>query len=298
MNSIVHYHQCPVCKTNAIRQALTAVDHTVSKETFSIWECDDCSFRFTQNVPDASHIGRYYQSDNYISHTNTNKGLVNRVYHSIRRITLRQKRNLLQSTTGKSTGALLDVGAGTGAFAAYMRSSGWQLTGLEPDESARKIAKEANGIVLLPSDQLFNLPGESFDAITLWHVLEHVHALDEYLEQFKILLKPGGRLFIAVPNYTSFDASIYQSDWAAYDVPRHLYHFSPKAMRTLLKQHGMTLQAIRPMWFDSFYVSMLSEKIKTGKSNLLAGVFNGARSNFKAMVNREKCSSLIYVISR
>jgi len=298
MNEIITYSNCPVCKSSAIKFVLKAMDHTVSRKTFSIWQCTDCSFRFTQDIPAISSIGQYYQSDNYISHSNTSKGIINRLYHSIRKITLKQKRRLLKSSTSLSTGSLLDIGAGTGAFSSFMQSSGWRITALEPDETARRIARETNRINLLPPDQLFQLTAESFDTITMWHVLEHVHTLHEYIGQLKKLLKPDGRLFIAVPNYTCYDASHYQSFWAAYDVPRHLYHFSPASMKKLLQLHGLNLVTIKPMWFDSFYVSLLSEKYKTGKGSLLKGAWTGFISNYKALFQKEKCSSVIYVISR
>jgi len=171
MNEIITYSNCPVCKSSAIKFVLKAMDHTVSRKTFSIWQCTDCSFRFTQDIPAISSIGQYYQSDNYISHSNTSKGIINRLYHSIRKITLKQKRRLLKSSTSLSTGSLLDIGAGTGAFASFMQSSGWRITALEPDETARRIARETNRINLLPPDQLFQLTAESFDTITMWHVL-------------------------------------------------------------------------------------------------------------------------------
>jgi SAM-dependent methyltransferase len=290
------YAHCPVCQSPSIGYKLSVVDHTVSGQSFEIWECADCSARFTQQVPDVSSIGRYYQSDNYISHSDTSKGFVNSLYHLARKITLRQKRRLLQNFTGLTTGALLDIGAGTGAFASFMERAGWKVTALEPDETARKMARDTHSITLLPSDKLFHLPPGSFDAITMWHVLEHVHSLHEYMKQLKTLLKPGGRLFIAVPNYTSYDAQMYKADWAAYDVPRHLYHFSPRSMRKLLENHNLALVSVRPMWFDSFYVSLLSEKYKTGKGNLVKGAWAGFVSNFKTLFQKERCSSLIYVI--
>jgi len=83
----------------------------------------------------------------------------------------------------------LDIGAGTGSFASFLQRSGWRLTGLEPDENARMVARDSNNITLLPADHLFQLPDESFDAITLWHVLEHVHTLHPYMQQLKKLLK-------------------------------------------------------------------------------------------------------------
>lgn len=293
----MHYEACPLCKAANISQVLSAKDHTVSGETFAIWECAACTARFTQDVPDAAEIGRYYRSENYISHTNTRRGLVNKLYHRVRTITLAQKRNLVKKITGLDTGNLLDIGAGTGLFVDAMRKGGWKVTGLEPDADARRRAREMN-IVLNDAADLFSLPPASFNAITLWHVLEHVHDVHGYLAQIAKLLQPGGKLVIAVPNYTSADAQAYGQYWAAYDVPRHLYHFSPAAMRKLLQQHGFHLDSMHPQWFDSFYVSMLSEQYKTGHSNLVKGVWNGSVSNMKALASAAKCSSVIYVSGR
>ncbi|WEK35175.1 MAG: class I SAM-dependent methyltransferase [Candidatus Pseudobacter hemicellulosilyticus] len=295
--SIVQYTVCPACQSNSIQPVLTVKDYTVSQENFEIWECDQCTLRFTQAVPDEGAIGRYYQAEDYISHTNTNKGLVNRLYHTVRSITLKNKRKLIKQVSGRNTGQLLDVGAGAGAFAAFMQRSGWQVIGLEPDPDTRQRAREQYGLNLHETSELFRLPEGHFDVITLWHVLEHVHSLHEYLRQLKLLLKPGGTLLIAVPNYTSGDATHYGAFWAAYDVPRHLYHFSPLSMRRLLQGHGLQLKGIRPMWFDSFYVSMMSEKYKTGNSSLLKGAWQGLVSNNQAMTDKERCSSLIYVVS-
>ncbi len=296
--TLIHYTACPSCGSANLNEVLSATDHTVSHETFAILECRDCHLRFTQDVPDAASIGHYYRSDDYISHSDTSKGLVNRLYHLIRRQTLSDKRRLILSATRLERGRLLDIGAGTGAFAAYMKQHEWEVTGLEPDETARERADALYNLRLLPAGQLYSLPADSFDAITLWHVLEHVHALHPYLDQLKKLLRKGGRIFIAVPNYTSYDAEVYKSYWAAYDVPRHLYHFSPDAMERLLEQHGLYLQATQPMWFDSFYISMLSEKYKNGRGNVLKAAVTGAWSNLKAFVDKSKCSSQVYVVGK
>lgn len=292
----VHYTFCPACKATAVHKVLAVKDHTVSQALFEVWHCDACSLRFTQDIPAEQAIGKYYQSENYISHTNTNKGLVNRLYHIVRNYTLTGKKKLVQAVAKRTTGSLLDVGAGVGAFAGFMRQHGWQVTGLEPDAETRSRALEQHRIALQDTSDLFKLPPGHFDVITLWHVLEHVHRLHDYLDQLKTLLKPEGVLLIAVPNYTAHDAAFYQQYWAAYDVPRHLYHFSPASMRTLLNQHGLTVKATKPMWFDSFYVSLLSEKYKTGKASMIKGFLRGAISNMKAWGQREKCSSLIYII--
>lgn len=273
-------------------------DHSVSQELFSIWECSDCTVRFTQDIPAADSIGKYYKSENYISHSNTSKGIVNRLYHIVRKRTLKSKQKLISAISGISKGDLLDVGAGVGIFASHMKQQGWNVSGLEPDEDTRKRAYAQAGIVLEDTSVMFTWPAEKFDIITLWHVLEHVHDMHGYLNRLKDLLKSGGKMFIAVPNYKSYDAGYYKEFWAAYDVPIHLYHFSPSGMEMLLKKHGLRLESIWPMWYDSFYVSMLSEKYKKGSGGLIMGLLIGAISNLKALVNRKSCSSLIYVVSR
>jgi 2-polyprenyl-3-methyl-5-hydroxy-6-metoxy-1,4-benzoquinol methylase len=298
MPVIIHYTDCPVCGAQNLQEVLLVKDYTVSNEKFPIVECSNCTLRFTQNVPDAASISPYYKSENYISHTNTSKGLVNSLYQAVRKRTLKHKRKLVEKITGKTKGHSLDVGSGTGAFANEMKQAGWQVTGLEPDADARAVAKQLYSLGLNEMDQFQQLPANSFDAITLWHVMEHVHDLHPYVEQLKNLLAQDGKLFIAVPNYTSKDAAIYKEYWAAYDVPRHLYHFSPKSVQVLMEKHGLKLLQHKPMWFDSFYISMLSSKYKNGKTNLVTSFFNGLRSNFTAMGDVRKCSSVIYIIGK
>lgn len=252
---------------------------------------------FTQDVPGQDSIGAYYVSENYISHSETRKGIVNRLYHLVRKRTLSSKLKLVQHETGLQTGSILDIGSGTGAFIHTMKKAGWNTTGIEPDEKARAKASVIYNLETLPAAELFNLPAGKFNAITMWHVLEHVHQLHEYVTQLKKLLVPGGKLFIAVPNYTSYDAGSYRENWAAYDVPRHLYHFSPQSMNVLMKMHGLHVLNIKPMWFDSFYVAMLSEQYKNKKGNLLRAGMIGFLSNVKTIFNRQQCSSVIYVIA-
>ena len=295
---MIHYTSCPVCKSELIQEQLTAIDHTVSQKKFSIWQCNACTARFTQDVPDQDAIGVYYASDNYISHSDTKKGIINSLYHLVRKRTLNSKRRLVINETGIMKGFILDIGCGTGAFLNTMKEAEWAITGLEPDVVARKKAAELYGIQPQEPGKLFALKPASFNAITLWHVLEHVHELHEYIKQVEILLAPNGKLFIAVPNYTSKDAEMYKDNWAAYDVPRHLYHFSPQSMQKLLSIHGMQLKAVKAMWFDSFYVSMLSEQYKNGKGNIIKAVLNGFISNLIAWGNVRKCSSVIYVVSK
>lgn len=292
--SRIHYQQCPICGSQQIRQQLTAKDHTVSRETFDIWECDNCTGRFTQDVPDIHHIGSYYQSADYISHSETKEGLINRMYHSVRKITMRSKQNWVKSASGVKQGKLLDIGSGSGAFLHYMQQLGWEVTGLEPDAGARDNAKKLYNLDTFSVEELFRLEPGQFDCITMWHVLEHVHDLHAYLEQIHKLLKPGGAVLIAVPNYTSTDARTYGSHWAAYDVPRHLYHFSPASMQQLLEQHQLKIVKKHPMVFDAFYVSLLSEKYKTGHSRMIGGAWNGFCSYRKGLKDTDRCSSIVY----
>lgn len=294
----VHYSQCPLYNSRQINPLLTLTDFSVSGESFVVWQCADCSLRFTQDVPDAASIGPYYKSDAYISHTDTKAGLVNRVYQKVRTVTLQQKAGIIRRYTGLDKGRLLDYGAGTGAFCHKMRQEGWTVRGIEPDEDARKVAARNFRLSLEEPPVLDGLPEASFDAITLWHVLEHVHHLQEAVEHFKRLLAPRGKLVVAVPNYQSGDAAIYRTRWAAYDVPRHLYHFSPQAIEVLMRNHGLRVIAKKPMWFDAFYISLLSSKYKNGRINWPGAVLSGLRSNLKAMAEKDRCSSLTYIIEK
>jgi len=295
---MIHYTNCPICSSGNIAIALTAKDHTVSKKAFAVWHCNDCTARFTQDVPVQNEIGAYYQSDNYISHSDTKKGFINSLYHAVRKRTLNKKKQMVMDQVGMSKGEILDIGCGTGAFLNTMKVAGWGITGLEPDDTARKKANELYHIDPQSPEKLFELKPGSYHAITMWHVLEHVHELHAYIKQLANLVTPQGKIFIAVPNYTSKDAEIYGADWAAYDVPRHLYHFSPASIEKLLSTYNLKLTTIKPMWYDSFYVSMLSEQYKNGKGNIVKAFWNGLRSNIKAMGDNKKCSSVIYIISK
>lgn len=298
MSAKLTFNKCPSCGSSDIRKVVTCKDYTVSHEYFDIWECGDCTLRFTQDIPDIKNIGPYYQSDSYISHSDTEKGLVNKVYKIARNYTLNWKMNLVETSLGKNKqkGKLLDIGSGTGAFLQRVVASGWSVTGIEPDEGARTICKTKYGLQADSPEKLFEFQDEQYDAVTMWHVLEHVHQLHEYMDQVKRVLKPNGVALIALPNYTSGDAKHYKEYWAAYDVPRHLYHFSPSALSRLVNQHGLQVDSIKPMWLDAFYIAMLSEGYKNKKGNFGAAVLNGFQSNLGAFKHAETCSSLVYII--
>lgn len=282
---------CPACGTESFSTYLTVKDHFLSKESFNLELCDSCSLLFTNPRPTLERIGDYYKSEDYVSHSSTKKGLVNKVYGWVRSYTLKKKISLLkQLTKGKK---VLDIGAGTGHFLAKAKESGYVVLGLEPDEDARKVALSENGIELKDLSLLHGL-NQSFDIVSMWHVLEHVYDLQVDLEKIVSLVNHNGVLIIAVPNYTSFDAQYYKEFWAAYDVPRHLYHFSPKSIIPLVESKGLKFEKMLPMNFDSYYVSMLSEKYKGG--SMLKAMRIGFLSNRKA--KKGFSSSQIYIFRK
>lgn len=295
---MIHHTSCPLCGQSSIAFAFTATDHTVSLESYEVWRCHFCEGMFTQDIPEENEIGKYYHSENYISHSDTREGWMNILYHNVRNITLNGKKSLIKKETGIAAGTIFDVGCGTGAFLNMMSKGGWQVTGVEPDAGARNTAKELYGLNIESTANLHNLPDARYDAITLWHVLEHVHDIHGHLQQLVRLLKNDGKIFIAVPNYTSADAKQYQEMWAAFDVPRHLYHFSPHSMNLLLHKHGLKIRRMKPMWFDSFYVSMLSEKNQHRDGNILSALAAGVKSNVQALTNSASSSSITYIATK
>jgi len=290
--------KCPVCGSKQFKPFITCADYFVTGEKFEIRKCIDCGFKFTANAENEETIGRYYQSEEYISHSNTSKGLVNAMYHKVRNYMLGRKRELVQKATGLKTGRILDVGTGTGFLLNEMKYNGWQVTGTEKSENARTFSKKEFGLEIHEPDQLFHFEKDSFDAITLWHVLEHIHKLDENMATFSNLLRADGKLIIAVPNPNSYDARHYKKFWAAYDVPRHIWHFGPEQMKRFGEKHGFRLKRTAPMPFDAFYVSMLSEKYKKSRLPFINGMFHGTISWVISLFNTNRCSSVIYVFEK
>ena len=284
---------CPICDSTEFDHIITSNDYTVSQNPFNIVGCMQCSFRFTNPRPTNDNLPEFYKSINYISHSDTKKGFGSQVYHLVRKYTLNQKLKLLKANV--AVGNLLDYGCGTGMFLKQANSKGWNSFGTEPDEGARGLSN-SNKKLAFENKQELNAfdPLITFNAITLWHVLEHVTDLPETLNFFKQKLNPNGVLIIAVPNYNSYDAKHYKAHWAAYDLPRHLYHFEAKTISQLLAKYGFALHETYPMKFDSFYVSMLSEKYLSDRINYLKAFLVGLLSNLKAKKATDY-SSVIYV---
>jgi 2-polyprenyl-3-methyl-5-hydroxy-6-metoxy-1,4-benzoquinol methylase len=268
---------------------LNCKDHTVSGELYRVMKNQEYDFLVTSPVP--SDLAKYYQSEDYISHTDAKKSLFDNVYQIVKRHTLKKKVALLNSFLPEQK-TVLDIGAGTGDFLHACKKDNWKVVGVEPSIKAREIAKSKN--VLLEKELSF-FKGQKFDVITLWHVLEHVENLEAYTQSLQELLKENGTLLIAVPNYKSFDASHYGSFWAAFDVPRHVWHFSQTSIQKIFALVSLKVVQTIPMKFDAYYVSLLSEKYKNGKMNILKSFWIGFQSNIKAKRSSEY-SSLIYVL--
>ncbi len=265
-------------------------DYSVSKEIFELHHNPEYDVLITFPKPSVDKLPSYYESDDYISHTDGKRSLFEKAYHFIKGIALKNKVKLVNAHSQK--GRILDIGAGTGDFLVSAKNDGWETIGIEPSVKAKQIAIN-KGVSFV--DDLAALENNSIDVITMWHVLEHVPNLDEYINELKRLIKPSGTIIIAVPNFKSFDAKYYGKFWAAYDVPRHIWHFSKTTIEKLFAEKDMRLVEVLPMKFDSFYVSLLSEKYKTGSMNYLKAFFVGLQSNINGKQSKEY-SSHIYII--
>lgn len=272
---------------------LECIDHTVTNEKFMLLHNTNYDLLVTSPQPQIDALHKYYESDAYISHTDAKKTLFDKVYQFVKKYSLNRKVSLINKLA-PSKGSLLDIGAGTGDFLFTAKNDGWNVFGVEPNQSAKELAKTKT-IDLISSTK--NLKEDSFDVISMWHVLEHVSDLEFQIKELNRLVKKGGHVIIAVPNFKSFDALHYKSNWAAFDVPRHLWHFSRSAIYKLFTEKGFSHQNTLPLKFDSYYVSLLSEKYKKGKSNIFTSFYYGFLSNLKAISTKEY-SSLIYVFKK
>lgn len=275
---------------------LKVKDYAVSGEVFELCKNSEFGFLETSPQPASEKLPEYYISEDYISHTDSKRNVFESVYHMVRWLSLKKKLNLINRWTSKEKN-LLDVGCGTGDFLQTAKQNNWVVSGIEPNEQARKIANKKTNHAVFKTEALAKFEPSSFDVITLWHVLEHLPDLENHITAFKQLLKPSGTLIIALPNYKSYDAKYYKQFWAAYDVPRHLWHFDKLSFSKLISKYDLKIVNHKPMWFDAFYVSLLSEKYKSGKMNIITGIWIGLVSNLKSLSSKEP-SSLIYVIKK
>ena len=287
---------CPLCLGSNLLKKLDCIDHSTSKEKFTIVSCETCDFTFTNPRPKDDSLGEYYKSDMYISHTNNSKGLFNWMYHTVRKYAIGTKLNLLKRTSKNKNH--LDIGCGTGEFLNACKNAGYNTKGIEPSELAREQAIKNFNLSVGENTNLDQFQENQFDSISMWHVLEHVTSLNKTIEDFNRILSEKGKVIIAVPNHKSWDAEHYKEFWAGWDVPIHLWHFSKFSIEKLFIKHNFKLIEKKPMLFDSFYVSLLSEEFKTGKKNFINGFIIGLLSNVFGILTKKGCSSIIYVFEK
>lgn len=296
MSEMVHHVACPLCSSTELVHEFTCTDHFLSGETFPVVKCDQCGFTFTQDHPGENEAGKYYESEDYISHSDTSKGLTNKLYRFARNFMLKRKVRLVVKVTGQNRGNLLDIGSGTGYFVNAMKNAGWKAEGIEINKKAREFSIAKFGIDVYDPSDLSNLKPGNYDCITLWHVLEHFHDPDVYMREIARLLKPGGRCIIALPNSNSYDARHYREFWAAWDVPRHLWHFTPETFRKFCEKSTFELTKISSLPLDVFYISTLSEKYRGSGFHFFKGIVKGKWLWILSAFNKKKASSLIYVL--
>lgn len=296
MNTVEHKN-CIICNGTSLNKEMTVHDFVVSKEYFDLYRCQSCKFLFTQNTPLEDNIGPYYQSEDYISHSDTTKGFINKVYHVVRDIMLGKKFKLIDKLS--TTKNILDIGCGTGYFLNFMKGKQYTTLGVEPDPNAREHGKKNFGLNIQSNEALLNGEiKEQFNTISMWHVLEHVFQPDLYLKKIHQLLDDKGHLIVAVPNHQCYDAAYYKEHWAGYDVPIHLWHFSPDTMTRLANKNGFEIISMKRLIFDPFYIAMLSEKAQGSSFAFIKGVFVGLIATIKSFVDVKKSSSIIYVMKK
>lgn len=295
---MIHHDNCPLCSSVKIDDYLLTTDYFLSGEKYKLYKCPNCGFVFTQDHPDSENIGTYYASDDYISHNESAAGFLNSLYRLSRNLMLKKKRSIVRRSTGLKKGILLDIGSGTGHFLSVMREAGWTVNGVEINDKAREFSVSTFGLEVISPEQLYTLQSGSFDCITLWHVLEHFQDPFNYASEISRLLKPEGVCMIALPNCSSFDAQHYKEFWAAYDVPRHLWHFTPVTMDIFAEKTGFKLSWMRSLPLDVFYISSLSEKYKGSNLSFTTGMINGLWFYLKSIINKDRSSSLIYFIKK
>ena len=319
---------CPVCGSDDIQKVLEVVDYFSSGELFPLFDCLRCGFRFTNCFPSEKTIGKYYDSPGYIAHSDTHRGLVNKLYHAARKVMVKRKVRLvttaIQGVVGglnvtnkvgepnrpgsaggranilNETVRLLDMGCGTGYFLHAAKKRGFTVSGIEKEQGAREHAITKFGLDVQGEEDFWNIKRESYHVVTLWHVLEHLEKLNESIEKIKEVLTDEGVVVIAVPNHLSYDAHFYKEHWAAYDIPRHLWHFTPVTLERLLARHGLVVTGRHALPFDPLYISLLSEKY--AKSNLLVRyarpLLVGLKSLIRSCRNVEHGSSIVFIVQK
>jgi 2-polyprenyl-3-methyl-5-hydroxy-6-metoxy-1,4-benzoquinol methylase len=268
-----------------------AKDHLVSKEIFEIKWNEKGNYAET-SLPKGIVLSRYYETEVYNSHKTETKTILDLLYKTVQKSMLFYKEGFVRP---QIKGNVLDMGGGVGVFAAYLAHRKFETTVVEPSKKGHEACtKKGLNTYLSVAD----LPKtKRYSAITMWHVLEHLTSPEKILQELHTLMEADALLIVAVPNFNSHDARYYASEWAALDVPRHLWHFTHKGLMDLVEPLGFVFKAQKPLWVDVFYISYLSEKNRNKKLSFLRGLLVGIICTFRALFDGEH-SSNIYVFEK
>lgn len=289
--------KCPWCNSENTTQFIKLKDYFLTQEEFEIIECNECKLLFTYPQPSPSVIGNYYKSENYLSHNEDKKGIIPIIYNKVKKRNIKNKFNIVKKSNTSNGNNILDIGCGIGDFLLYAKENNYKISGIEPNDDAKKIAENKLNIKIYSPEELQNIPDNTFDIITMWHVLEHVADIKTEIHHLQRILKENGKLILALPNYKSYDAEYYKDKWAAYDAPRHLNHFSRISIKNIFSQTELKLIDIKPLKWDSYYISMLSEQYCNHNNSFVKGIITGCKSNIKAKKTGEY-SSLVFILNK
>ena len=262
-------------------------DYLVTHESFFVEEKEK-GISFTHPVIADEEIDKYYNTTAYLSHS-SNKTLISFFFDLFSNIMVKKKTSFMLGLGGVS--AYLDYGCGIGKLISSMNKKGVASYGYDTSSLAISVC---NNKSLNASSNLDDLPNK-YDLISFWHSLEHVSDYTKVLKKTKKMLSKNGTMVVALPNYDSFDAKFYSKFWAAYDTPRHRVHFTKKGFIKAASQLGFEVVKTKPLFLDSFYISMMSEKYKQSLFYFLKGLFIGALSNLFFFFTKQ-ASSHTYVL--
>ncbi len=291
---------CPLCGSNNFNIYGRFKDYLISKEEFSVVKCPECGFLFTNPRPEIEFLGDYYQSDEYISHTDSRESVFDHIYHWVRKFMIKRKLSFIDSHLKNNVKRriLMDYGCGTGEFLMQARKSGYEVYGIEPNMDARDRAI-SKGIIVEKGLGIRQNNNIDFQVITLWHVLEHIPEPKKIIHELAEILEKDGLIVVAVPEYLSYDSKYYKEQWVAWDVPRHLNHFNKDTLCNIFYAYGFRLEKIYPLIFDSFYVSLLTEKNRDGGfAGIIKAAFVGIISNMSAIFGYTPYSSQVYIFRK